>query len=401
MFKKYVRILSNPLLYYVDKSGNSVLRNFCLFGGTGCIYPYKISKENAQKTLEYRLQLDKYLKITYFLTPVILYFIFIHIKFSLAGLLFFELLWLLITNGVRIWCSYVYSSHLIMKFGRYEVCEFSPAVPQRKREEFEALFNSKIIAAVCLLAVLFIPALILQYIIKLDINSGKKYPQAVSLSNIYFALYPKSQRIYDMRALAKAASRDWEGALSDYKTVLDMSGSRFTKKDFTRFENLLYLQKKITAPTDAVDIFNEYLTKKKLPLLETSQMLWIKSIFKIENNIPEGIAEEYDEIINALDNKDTKNRFYLSSDKAYMLYLMKEYALAIEVYNILIAYAQSNKDKYSKELSQLYIERAFAKKRLGDIQGAEMDFISSKINPLEAPKYEPAYANQGFVVEKF
>ncbi len=401
MLEKYFKILSNPLLYYVDKSGNSVFRNFCLFNNTGNVYHTKISKENVGKTLEYRFQLDKRLKLAAFLTPVILYLIFIHVNFSLFNLLFFEFLWLVIVFGTRIWCSSEYSSHLIRKFGKYELTQFSPEIPQRKYDEFAALFKSKIIVTLIVIMLFFAPALVIRYVIKLEVNSGKKYPQAVSLSNFYFAIYPKSKRIYDMRALAKAAQRDYEGALKDYKTVLNMSGKRLTKEDFTRFENLLYLQKKVSTANDAVDVFNEYLTKKRLSIFDTSQMLWIKSMFKIENNISEGVVEEYDELINSLDTKDTKNQFYLSSDKAYMLYIMKEYASAISVYNILISYAEANKDKFAKELASLYIERGFAKRRMGDIQGADVDFLSSKVNPWDVSKFEPILKPQGFVVDKF
>ena len=401
MFKKYSQILSNPLLYYSDKSGNSVFRNFCLFNQTGCVYKANFSKKDVGRTLEYRMQLDKYLKFAYFITPIILYFIFIHIKFSMLNLLFFEALWLLIVNGVRIWCSYIYSSHLLMKFGKYELCDFMPDIPQRKKDEFLALFKSKIALIAILVVLFFIPALLVQYLIKLDVNSGKKYPQAVSLSNFYLSIYPGSERIYDMRALARAATRDYEGALKDYKSALDMSGKRFSKRDYTRFENLLYLQKKMTTPTDAVDVFNEYLTKKSLSSLETSQMLWIKSIFKIENNIPEGVIDEYDEIINSLDKNDTQNQFYLSCDKAYMLYIMQEYSSAVSVYNMLIAFAQHNPEKYAKDLTRLYVERGFAKRQMGDNQGAENDFLSSELKSSELNSYEPTYTNQVFVVEKF
>jgi len=401
MLKKYLKILSNPLLYYVDKSGNSIFRNFCLFETTGCLYKMPITKPNAGQTLEYKMQLDKQLKMVYFLTPVVLYFIFIHIKFSLFGLLFFELLWLAIVNVARIKYSEIYSRHLMMKFGKYELVEFAPDIPQQKIEEFAALFKSKIMVLLIVIALFFVPALVLRFVIKLNINSGKGYKQAAALSNLYFSVYPKSERIYDMRSLAKAANRDFEGALKDYKTVLDMSGKRFTQKDVTRFENLLYLQKKVSTPTDAVDVFNEYLTKKNLSTLQNSQMLWVKSIFRIENNIPEGIEEEYDEQIEALDKKDNVNRFYLSCDKAYMLYLMKEYASALTLYNILISFAQAAPDKYQKDLSRLYAERGFAKKQLGDIQGAQIDFLNSQINPAELRKYEPAFAMQNFVVEKF
>lgn len=44
-----------------------------------------------------------------------------------------------------------------------------------------------------------------------------------------------------------------------------------------------------------------------------------------------------------------------------MLYLLKDYAAAVNEYNILIAYAQGNKDLYTTELKSLYAERGWAK----------------------------------------
>ena len=80
---------------------------------------------------------------------------------------------------------------------------------------------------------------------KFSISKYHKYKQSVSIANTYLALYPKTQNIYDMRAHAKFMDKDYEGALEDYKTVLQMSGSKFSERDFVRFANLLYLQKKM------------------------------------------------------------------------------------------------------------------------------------------------------------
>lgn len=401
MIKEILEILSNPILYYVDKSGNSVFRNYCLISETGYMYKTSIPKPNAGQALEYRFELDKYLKLTYFFIPVILYLIFIHIKFSLVSLLFFEALWIVLANCARLMCGYLYSQYLIKTFGQYEVVEFTPKVPQAKLDEFVALFKSKIAVIFIVICLFFIPALIIQYAIKLDVSSKQRFAQAIKLSNVYFALYPKSEIIYDMRAYAKFRQRDIDGALADYKTVLDMSGKKFGKRDFVRFANLLYLQKKASTPTDAIDVFNEYVTKKNLSILETSQMLWIKSIFKIENDIPEGIIQEYNDLISSLDQKDLDNQFYISSDKAYILYLMGEYASALEAYNLLIAYAQNNPKQFSKQLPSLFAERGFTKKHLGDDFGADADFVSSGIKFGELSNYEPSYTEQEFVVEKF
>lgn len=55
--------------------------------------------------------------------------------------------------------------------------------------------------------------------------------------------------------------------------------------------------------------FNEYITQKNLSVLESSQMLWIKSIFKIENNIAEDVMQDYDDLLESLDAKDSKINF--------------------------------------------------------------------------------------------
>lgn len=400
--KKIIEILSNPLLYYVDKSGNSVFRNYCLFSYTGNLYRTTIPKANVGNALEYRFKLDKYLKLAYFFTPVILYFIFIHVKFSIFSLLFFEFLLLLIINGVRVLCSSLFSEFLVRQFGRYELTEFTPPVPKVKIDGYVALFRSKIIAWCILIGLFFLPAFALQGVINYNlVKKHNKAKQAIKLSNIYFSIYPKCIKVYDMRAFGKFMSHDYEGALDDYKAIMEMSGKKFTQKDLMHFANLLLLQKKVTTPQDAVDIFNEYITQKNLSVLESSQMLWIKSIFKIENNIAEDVMQDYDDLLESLDAKDSKNQFYISSDKAYMLYLLKDYAAAVNEYNILIAYAQENKDLYTTELKSLYAERGWAKKRMGEELGAQDDFANSGIEIGDLQKYEPTYSAQEFVVDKF
>ncbi len=399
MLKKIIEQLSNPLLFYIDNEKYSVFKNFCLIKNTGNLYRISIPKANIGKALEYRFELDKYLKLSYFAITVIIYLIFIHIKFSILVLISFEVLWICMINGARLVCSNLYSQYLIKNFGKYEITEFTPPVPKRKVDEYTAIFKSKIIVTIIAIALFCVPAFFIQWSIKFNLNPKRNnFEKAIKLSNAYFMFYPKTTGVYDMRAYAKFRNRDYEGALGDYKTVLDLSGKHYTKKDLARFANLLLLQKKLSTPTDAIDVYNEYLTKKKLSILEASQMLWIKSMFKIENNITETIVQEYDDLLASLNPKDTKNQFYISSDRAYMLYLMKEYASAINAYNILISYAQGNSKLFAKELKTLYIERGFAKIRMGDTMGAQSDFALSGISPYELSKYEPSYSNQEFLI---
>ena len=82
--------------------------------------------------------------------------------------------------------------------------------------------------------------------------------------------------------------------------------------------------------------------------VNSTQMLWIKSIFSVENDMPEAILSDYNDLLASLDSKDTRNQFYISSDKAYVLYLMGDYESAINTYNILISYAEGNKNSIQR-----------------------------------------------------
>ncbi len=139
------------------------------------------------------------------------------------------------------------------------------------------------------------------------------------------------------------------------------------------------------------------LQERKMSILDQSQILWIKSIFRIENNIPETILQDYDDLLASLDSKDTRNYFYIMCDKAYILYLMGEYDSAIEIYNIIIPYAEQNRKELEKELKSLYAERAYSKEKIGDVLGADTDFMKSEISTLELDKYQPSYNPQEFL----
>lgn len=402
MLKNLIETLSNPLLYYTDKSGNAVFRSYCLTTNTGNMYNTTFSKPNVGKALEFRFELDSRLKWITFLTPVILYFIFIHMNFSFFKLLFFELIWLGIVFGTRIYFSYIYSRYLTKHFGKYELCDFAPPVPKHKITEYVSVYKSNLVILLIILCLYFVPALLLQVTIKMTLSSKHLHSKsALILSNIYTTFYPKSEHIYDMRAFSKFMEKDYEGALEDYKTVIDLSGRRFTKKDSTRFANMLLLQKKIGTSRQAIELFDTYLAKKKMSVLYKSQMLWIKSIFKIENHITEDIIQDYENLIASLDEKDVKNQFYISSDLAYILYLMQDYSLAENNYDSLIVFAGENKDMFKKELKAIYAERGWTRRNMGDEAGANQDFIASGIAYEELAKYEPTFEHQKFVVDHF
>ena len=186
MLKKIIETLSIPLLYYTDKTGYAVFRNFCFLKNTGCMYNTAFPKQNIGKALEFRFALDKRLKWLTFLTPIILYFIFIHLSFSIFKLLFFELLWLGIVFGTRFYFSYIYSRYLIKHFGQYELCEFTPPVPKHKIAEYVSVYKANITVILIILGLYFIPALFLQLTIKMTLSPKHLHcKSALVLSNIY------------------------------------------------------------------------------------------------------------------------------------------------------------------------------------------------------------------------
>ena len=402
MLKDIIKILSNPLLYYKDKEGYSVFRNFSLFKQTGNLYNKDLTKANVGKTLEFRVGLDKKLKILYFLITIILYFVIIHVKYSIWSLLLFTGIWIGLLTAVRVYFSSIYNDFLLKNYGSCQLIEFVPPISKRKTDEYLALFRSKIIFSIIAILLFLSPTILLSMGMKYSLTPKHNgYKRAITISNVYNAIYPKNAKIYDMRAISHYMMRDYEKSLEDYKMALDLSGRNFTKRDYVRFENILLVQKKVTSSQDAIEIFDKYLSKKRMSVLEKSQMLWVKSIFKIENSIIGSILQDYDDLLASLKAKDTKNQFYISCDRAYMLYLMQQYQRAIDSYDELITYANENQATFAKELQSLYAERGWAKSRLGDNDGAKIDFKASDIPRSSLKDYEPTFIKQGFVREKF
>lgn len=397
MLKKILYAISNPILYYTTKTGNSVFRNYCLLKNSGCLYKTHIPKQNVGKTLEFRFELDKHLKKIYIFTPIILYLIFIHKEINFGNLFLFEFLWLLIICTAKIIASSIYSRHLIKTFGKYKLIRFKPPISKEKKKNYNKIFISRTIAVCILIGLFFMPALFIQKSIKTSVEKKEQYTKAIKLSKIYFALYPQNIEIYDLVAKAKYMQKDFKGALNNYKKMFALSGKNFSQDDIVKLGNMMYLQKLVSNANEAVDLFNEISTRKNTTLDDMSKLLWIKSIFKIENNIADGILQEYDSLIAAIDEKDTKTHFYITSDKAYIAYLMGEYTQAIVLYNELIDIAEANKTEFSNELMTLYAERGFARRQISDYDGADEDFTNSQISRWEISKYEPKYSKQVFV----
>jgi len=400
--RKLWQKITNPLLFYVDKSGNSIFRNFCIYKDDGCMYSETFSIQKAGKVLEFRIGLEKKLKFILFLISFIVYLILIKMDINFLNIIICEIIWLFVYFSFRIYFAYLYKNKLKSVFGDYKIVDFDPQVSKNKRNSYYYHFSSKIVSVLIILLVFFLPALILFNIIKVNLNSSKpSYKFAIGVSKIYGFLYPKTVKYYDMSVYAKYMTKDFEGALKDCKKSLEKSGILFTKQDITRFANLLYLTKKIYGSQTAIDDFNDYITRKNMSPVQQSKMLWMKSMFSISGQITDYIEQDYDDLLLSLNEKDYKNRFYILCDKAYMYYLMGEYGKAIKLYDELIPYAQNNTKDFEKESHTLFVERGYAKRQNGDYISADTDFNMSGVALYDLEKYEPVLLEQNFVVRKF
>ena len=400
--KKIIYKLGSPLLFYTDKSGNSVFKNYHLFSEDGCLYKTKYSMPEAGKVLEYRFDLSKkalYVKILLF---ILLYILFLSVKLSVFSFLFFIISLVVLFHIVRSVCNRYYEQKLLNTFGSYKLVDFNPNISKDKKKGYVKEYNSKFIAVLIALLIFYTPAFLMYGFVKFNIKSPKpRYKAIVKVVEMYSKVYPKNTEIYDISAYARYVSQDYEGALKDYKTVFKISGKSFEKKDLTRFANLLFLSKRVSGAQEAVDEFNEYATKKRTSIFEQSQLLWIKSMFSVINDITAAIGQDYDDLLMSIPEDDFKNRFYISCDKAYMFYLMEEYYSAVQMYDKLIAEALQNGGIKKEDISSLYAERGFARAKLDDVLGAKEDFKQSGFSQEELPQHEPREVGQGFVIEKF
>lgn len=393
--------LFNPLLFYIDKDGNSIFRNYCLFANDGYLYEEIIQVKDAGKVLEYRIELDKKLKLFNIWVTIGLYLWFIHLPYSFWMLLLFELLWIVLVFGIRMFASKLYSQRLFETYGGYKTVDFNPNLPQEKKDLYKKNFFAKIIIYAVVISLMFLPAFVLLKTI--SVMANKKEPNlkhVETVTSIYTAIYPKTPLIYDINAVSKFKNGDFTQSADDYIKIFKMTGKKFTDKDYRRFANLLYLVRKAKGVQNAIDVFNEYSTSKSLNFEQELKMLWIKSIFSISAGNSEFVLQDYNELLDIYSG-DKKKEFYILADKAYMLYLMKDYSGAINIYNSLIPYAQTNTKVFGTQLKSLFLERGFAKLEFGDNDGANADFVASKVSLDEIGNYEPVLRNIEFIVGDF
>ena len=401
MLGNFFNKLGNTILFYSDKDGNAVFKNFCIFKNDGNLYHLNLTKQEVGKILEYRFHLNKILRGLIIATIIIAYLIFIKFNPSLTNILITEVLTIILIAGYRLAFELLYNKKLQDKYGKFKIIDFKPPITKEQSKAFVNNVIFKVLATIFCVTIFSLPAFILNFAIYEMVTMKKPhYKSAIKLSQVYSSIYPKNTGILDLTAYAKYETQDYEGAVEDYKNIFEIKGKYFTNKDIERFSNLLYLEKKINGSETAIDVFNEYATKKKLSVLDAIKMLWIKSIFKIENHRYNTVLYDYEELAQSLPENDTRNRFYINCDKTYMLYLMGEYPKAIKEYDNLIKFAKENKEEYSKDLENLYAERGFTKWKLGDIKGKDKDFLESGIDLEKINSREPSYQFLGFIGKK-
>ena len=401
--KQYINNLTNPLLYYVHKDEYSVFKNFCLFKNNGNFYNRVIPVKDAGAVLEYRMYLSKKFRLYSIILTILVYFIFIRLLYNFGGFLLCEIIWIVLFFFGRIYCSEKYKEKLIQNFGEYSITDFNPPVSEEKSHQYLKNYIARVAFIGILLTVFIGFSFILRGIIIHSANKEKpNYNNAEILSAIYTKIYPEIPVIYEIRAKEDYIAGDFDRASKNYIKAIGMYGEKFTEKDYVRFANLLYLVKKSNGSQNAIDIFNEYATQKNTNIQQRAKLLWIKSMFSISSGLPDFVVNDYDDLIASLNpQKDKKNEFYILSDKAYMLYLMRNYKDALSIYNTLIPYALKNKKIFENDIPRLYAERGFTKKQLKDNTGGNSDFLSSKIDLYEIKKYEPKISETGFIAQKF
>lgn len=401
--KQYINNLTNPLLYYVHKNEYSVFKNFCLFKNNGNLYNKVIPVKDAGAVLEYRMDLSKKFRLYTITYTILLYLTFIHLFYNFGGLLFSELIWIIMFFGGRMYCSKKYEQKLVKTYGEYTTSDFIPPVSPEKRRQYIKNYLARVIFVLILILLFISFSFIFRGLIIHNVNKAKpNYNRAEILSALYTKIYPEIPVIYEIRAQEDYISGDFAGAEKNYIKAIGMYGKEFCEKDYIRFANLLYILRKSSGSQNAIDIFNEYTTQKRTNVAQQTKLLWIKSMFSIASGLPDFVKNDYDDLLASLNpKKDKKSKFYILCDKAYILYLMREYKESLNIYNTLIDYANKNKEFFAQDIPRLYAERGFTKKQLKDNTGGNSDFLASKIDLYEIKKYEPKIVQPKFIAQKF
>ena len=319
MLNKIINKFGNTILFYANKDGDVVFKNFCLFKNDGNLYKLNMSKQEMGRILEYRFRLDNLFMFTALLIIIVFYLIFLKHNPTVINVLTTEFVTITAVFFARGIFGYLYDKKLQYLFGEYKVVDFNPPTSKEQNQSFKYNTYFNILVVIFFITIFLLLGFVYRFLIYKSLTlKNPKYDLSIKLTDSYNKLYPKTASLLDLSAYAKYKTKNYIGAATDYKTIFEIEGKQFEVKDFERFSNLLYLEKQINGTDAAIDTFNEYYTKKHLSVLDSIKMLWIKSIFSIENQRYDAVIYDYEEFEKSLKENDLKNRFYINCDKTYM-----------------------------------------------------------------------------------
>lgn len=238
---------------------------------------------------------------------------------------------------VALYLTYVavnalYENYLSRYVGTFQRMKFQPKVKYIEENEFQDYLKTprKSVYILGLIILIFFLYILTPFIIT-SLNRSDKYKSALNLANTYLTFMPVAPEVYAQRAYAKFKLKQYKEAVEDYEKANKYSFS---------------------------DDFNADIVGVKTYYLPYDQVL---------NAFDELIAQE----------KEKPYKYYLMSEKAAYQLKNKDYKKAYNTFNYLIKlYEKGTKVFFSPSLA--YNNRAIAKKHLGDLSGAHIDFSTAK-----------------------
>lgn len=400
MLKNFVYYICYPLIFGRDENENFLFKSFSFLNNTAYLYDRILDKDQIKEVLDYRCALARKYNLISFISLILFYFLFLAYDFNLLILGLFIIAYFGIKLILSNYFTEIYARRVKAQFGAYKLTTFEPKLSSEKQSFFFEEMLKKAGVTLLILITYVAGAFALCHSIKNQI-ANKHFSFAMRACDFYSTIYPKTKQFYNLRAIVKYTQKDYKGSLEDYKKVFDKSSGRFTKQDYVKFSNLLLLERNLTNAQNALYVFDEYLTKKHLSVTDKAKMLWIKSMFSLNAGISEYVLSDYDNLLESLKKNDMENRFYILSDKAYMLYLMGQYNDSLYLYDMLIKWAQSKSPNFDNDLQRLYVERGYNRLKLNDKFNADKDFLDSQLTEGEIADREPVATEGKFVIEDF
>lgn len=198
------------------------------------------------------------------------------------------------------------------------------------------------------------------------LNQGKPMDAMKDINKV-LSLSPGNLEFLDKRAQLKSEWSDYQGAIADYEAIL----KRQPKDDIARFgraQNLEHARRYVEAAQD-YRLVMAHSSSRGLQQMALNGL----GVSLIRADKPGEARQAYDAFL----AKHPKDAFVL--------------VLRGEVYNLLEEFKKAVADfdkalKLDASLTHAYINRGFAKERLGDLKGAEADYREAMKDAAEKKK---------------